>query len=227
MGFVACAGLQAAPLVGQFGFTGAGVAVWRMGAENFIDFSTFNANDGGLGVGQFAVTTVSSGNFPYPNSAPGTIKDTSDTNPPTAPYSYLPVGVPVSLANYITITGFNHNFVAELLQTATCPYVPGTLLCAGPFTLVNNGGGVSIAATVRGRIIDNATLEESFFVLTLDGTVNNTTVEAVAAAAITSTGITLDNWSGTLNADAVPEPGTMALLGLAFVAFGLTRKFRS
>lgn len=217
-----CGSLGAAPLVGEFGFIGTGVAVLQLSGENFIDFSP---SLGGSGV--FSVTTVDPGStFPYPAGSSGTIKDTSDTTPPTSPFSYLPVGITTSLSNYISIAGFNHNFVAQLLQAQGCPSVPGVLLCTGPFVLSAVGQNVSISASVLGQIINQDTGEISSFNLSLNGTVNNDTVSGVASKIQSSGGLTLNNWSGTLTAGEVPEPHTWTMLlgGIGLIGVGLFRR---
>src|SRR5262245_4172288 len=94
---------QAAPVQGSIGWTGAGVLTFApsAGVQN-VDWCPLNAVSAPTGCGTSPPNTLgigninvasTSGDFTVDNGGTGTIKDFTNQNPPTAPYTFIPVGV--------------------------------------------------------------------------------------------------------------------------------------
>jgi hypothetical protein len=230
VGLLLLAGLaQAAPLpFSGFATTGAGVLTFQNGGVNYIDWcpvSSFAPSGtippGATGSCPVANTGngifLASGGFgaftpqnPLGNPAnTGTILDMKDQAAGNAQYTHFPPGVPVSINNFLVLNSQpNFNFRAELLTAGACSSVS-----IGPFCLTQVGPNVSVTMTVLGTLIDNsAVFDPAPFSDVITGQFNNTTIAAVAAAAQTSSGIFSNSWSGSVEASAIPEPSTWAMM---------------
>jgi hypothetical protein len=222
---------SASPITGTFGFDGPGVLTFYDGAD-FIDFCATvtgsTCNNNGTGTGNFNVTGPGTQSFsvltgPVPGPATlGTIDDLTDHTPPAAGYTYLPVGVPVSINNIIALAGFpTWDFQANILPVASCVST-STQQCLGAFQLDQNGPNVSVEMNILGTLINTAGGDSSFDIA-LTGNFVDTTIAAVEGGAVTPTGVFSNNWSASVTAAAIPEPGTsttmlLAGCGLIFLA---------
>jgi hypothetical protein len=226
--------LSAAAITGDFGTTGAGVEAFSnlAGTIHYIDWcptdpsspstgsTTCGTSASGTGT---LVAQGGSGTFAAVNpSSAGTIKDMSDA--PSAPFTTFPVGVPVSINNWLTLAALpNLNFQANLFVPASC--APSTTqLCIGGFLLSQIGQNVTVSMTIDGIVSDTTgVLSSAAFTDAISGQFNNTTIAAVAAAASSPNGIFSNTWSGSVATSAIPEPATFGLIGAALLALGVVK----
>jgi hypothetical protein len=226
--------LSAAAITGDFGTTGAGVEAFSnlSGTIHYIDWcptdpsspstgsTTCGTSASGTGT---LVAQGGSGTFAAVNpSSAGTIKDMSDA--PSAPFTTFPVGVPVSINNWLTLAALpNLNFQANLFVPASC--APSTTqLCIGGFLLSQIGQNVTVSMTIDGIVSDTTgVLSSAAFSDAISGQFNNTTIAAVAAAASSPNGIFSNTWSGSVATSAIPEPATFGLIGAALLALGVVK----
>jgi hypothetical protein len=213
------------PLTGTFGIAGPGVLAFSTnpGISDFIRFCTDadpTCSAAATATGDFDVSGPGSGSFAgLAGTNVGTIDNVTDHTPPVSPYTYLPVGVPVSIDNIITLTGvsslFNADFQANMLPLATCPTPSASQQCLGPFQLNQNGGNVAVVMDILGTLINLTDGSRSNLDITVTGQYNNTTIGAVETAAESTGGAFSNSWSATVTATAIPEPGTSAMMLLA------------
>jgi len=152
----------------------------------------------------------------------GTIKDMADA--PSAGFTTFPVGVPVSIDNWLTLAALpNLNFRATQFVPATC-VTTATQTCIGGFLLSQIANNVTVSMTINGIVIDTSgVLSSAAFTDAISGQFNDTTMAAVAAAANSPTGIFSNTWSGSVNTAAIPEPATFGLIGFALLALGAVK----
>jgi hypothetical protein len=209
---------SASTAFGEFGFSGPGVMVFNSLGAGYIQFCTEADPTCELtsSVGDFNISGPGTGSFSVLAGADtGTIDNTTDTSPASAPFTYVPVGVPVNIDHYLSLTGFpTWDFQLNLLMPAVCSS-SSTQLCLGPFELNQAGPNVSVTMVVFGTLIDTGTGTMSGFDLAFSGQYLNTTIAAVEAAGESPAGIFSDSWSATADATATPEPGTASTLLLA------------
>ena len=225
------ASLSAAAITGSFGTTGSGVEAFSnlSGTIHYIDWcptdptspatacSTSTSGTGTL------VAQGGSGTFAAVNpSSAGTIKDMSDA--PSAPFTTFPVGVPVSINNWLTLAALpNLNFQANMFVPASCA-PSATQLCIGGFLLSQIGQNVTVSMTIDGIVSDTTgVLSSAAFTDAISGQFNNTTIAAVAQAASSPQGIFSNTWSGSVATSAIPEPATFGLIGAALLALGVVK----
>jgi hypothetical protein len=232
------ASLSAAAITGAFGTTGAGVEAFSNlpGTIHYIDWcptdpgspasgsATCGTSAGGTGT---LTAQGGSGTFTAVNGlgnagTAGTIKDMSDA--PSAPFTTFPVGVPVTINNWLTVAALpNLNFQANLFVPASCA-PSATQLCIGGFVLTQIGQNVTVSMTVNGIVSDTSgVLAPAAFTDAISGQFNNTNIGAVATAASTAAGIFSNTWSGSVATSAVPEPATFGLIGAALLALGVMK----
>jgi hypothetical protein len=211
----------------SFGATGTGVITFQVGGVNFIDWCPANPGSptysgcptGGTGTGTLTANT-GSGNFTdIPAGTAATILDVTDQNPPQAPYSYLPVGIGVSLPNFILIPGL-YAFDAQVLQQQTCTAVPGEQLCIAAFRLTESDDlatgqrttSVTLNVTGIARDLNEPGALPAAFSTVITGQYIGT-IQQVLTAAQTPTGAFSNTFSSTTTVGApIPEPGTYAML---------------
>jgi hypothetical protein len=226
--------LSAAAITGGFGTTGAGVEAFSNSTTHYIDWCPIDTNSPGgsascgtstTGMGTLTATG-GSGTFTAVNpSSSGTILDMSDAV--SAPFTFFPVGTPVSIDNWLTLSALpNLDFQANLFVPASCA-PSATQLCVGGFVLSQIGANVTVSMTVNGIVSDTThVLSSSAFTDAISGQFNNTTIEAVATAASSPTGIFSNTWSGSVATTPIPEPATSGLIGAALLGLGLLRSRR-
>lgn len=242
-GFVGQA--SAAAINGSFGHTGAGVLTFANAGNtiHYIDWcptdpaapSTGSVACGtsAAGYGQGDIqANGGSGTFISQNPPPlggpvGTIKDMKDDPGGLGGYTYFPIGAPVTINNWLTLSTLpNLNFQANQLVPQTCSPT-ATTVCTGSFILTQVGNNVTVSMTVNGIVYDtNNVLTPATFTDVISGQFNNTTLAAVAAAAQTTSGIFSNTWSGSVTTSPIPEPATSALIGGGVLLLGLALRKR-
>jgi hypothetical protein len=225
------ASLSAASITGSFGTTGSGVEAFSnlSGTIHYIDWcptdptspaTACSTSTSGIGT---LVAQGGSGTFAAVNpSSAGTIKDMSDA--PSAPFTTFPVGVPVSINNWLTLAALpNLNFQANMFVPASCA-PSATQLCIGGFLLSQIGQNVTVSMTIDGIVSDTTgVLSSAAFTDAISGQFNNTTIAAVAQAASSPQGIFSNTWSGSVATSAIPEPATFGLIAAALSALGVMK----
>lgn len=212
----------AIPIYGTVGFSGSRLSSFTLSAGpdggSYIDFQ--NPVAGGYGELSSGGTLGSFYNTNVPNLTPGTIKDMA-TNPNGLGYSVVPVGVPVSIDNFITFSSIpSTNFRLTLLPSAS--NCGGPVTCVGAFQLLQNGPNVSVSINILGEIVDGP--DTVGFSGNITAQFLNTIVANVIADALTPTGVLANSWSGAIVSAETPEPGTFALLGAGLLAIGWSRR---
>lgn len=225
-----------------FATAGAGVLTFQNGGVNYIDWCPVDSFAPAGTIPGSAATScpvsntgngifLASGGFgafspqnPLGNPAnTGTIKDMKSAPGGNANYTFFPPGVPVTIANFLTLASQpQFNFEANLLTAGTC-----SATAIGPFCLTQNGQNVSVTITVLGTVRDTTIGPSAFdpapFSYVITGQFNNTNVGAVAAAAQSAAGVFSNSWSGSLTATGIPEPSTLGLMliggGLIFAGY--------
>ncbi|HEY1754156.1 MAG TPA: PEP-CTERM sorting domain-containing protein [Bryobacteraceae bacterium] len=231
------AGPVLGPITGGFGITGPGVLVFNDGAD-YIQFCNMVSGASCSGpvtaTGTVSVTGPGTGDFgpgelDLTAGDPGTIDNTTDMTPPTPPYTYLPINIPVTIDNYLALAGFsNLDFQADLLPLVTCT-TTATQACIGPFELSQGTDGTSVTMDVTGTLINEADGSKSPLSVILTGQYAGLTISQVESGATSPTGVFSNSWSASITAGAVPEPGTsgmMLLAGAGLVALASFRRQR-
>lgn len=220
---------SASPIVGEFGISGPGVKVYNSLGAAYIEFCSQAdpaCTSAAAATGDYGISGPGSGSFSVLTTADaGVVDNVTDRTPPLAPYTYLPVGAPVSIDNYLALTGFpTWDFQADLLAAAVCT-TTATQQCLGPFQLNQNGPNVSVTMDVFGMLINTADGSMSNLDITFTGQYNDTTIGSVEVDAESSAGVFSNSWSATVNA-AVPEPGTASMMLLAGGGLLMLSRFR-
>jgi len=236
-------------IVGGFGITGPGVLVFKNGAD-YIEFcntvSGTSCSGAVTGTGTISVTGPGTGacgsgagDLDVSAGNPGTIDNTTDQTPPTAPYTYLPIDSAVSIDNYLTLAGYSYlDFQADFLPLVSCT-TTATQSCVGPFELSSiTVGGVtntSVTMDVQGVLINEngptgAATSDLSIIIT--GQYAGETIAQVESGATSTTGAFSNSWSASVTTSAipsVPEPGSgsmMLLAGGGLVALSRVRRRR-
>ncbi len=231
--------LSATQISGGFGTTGAGVMTFANagGTVHYLDWCPTDpgtspassctgsgATGAGYGKGQITASGGTGTFAAIGASSAATILDIADA-PAQTNFSYLPVGSPVTLNNFIAFIGVPSlstiNLQANQLVPNTCT-TTATQMCVGGFVLTQVGTSVTVSIGLIGTAIDTSgILSSAAFTDIISGQYNNTTMAAVAAAAQTTGGIFSNTWSQSIS--TAPEPSTFAMLGTAILALGTIR----
>ena len=233
---------SAAQIIGSLGFGGPGVLTFSTsggaGGGNYIDFcptdptSPAGGEDCGVAANGTGSLTVDSqtGDFAalYSLGQTGTIKDLTDnpTDATNGNFTYLPIGpVAPPVVDFVDFTGDALTYTITEVQPAVCPTVPGFLQCTGYFTLTQTGDGVSVAMATRG-LVSGGGFDATPYSLILSTQFSDITIAEVIAQASSPGGIFSNSWSGQLETQPIPEPGTIGSLaiGLGCIAFRYMRR---
>lgn len=176
----------------------------------FGSFSTFGgANSGSFAAGPMAGLTA------------GSVQDMS-LNPGDA--NHFPIG-PANVPNFISFAAqpswsFTANFLAPGVQ--------------GPFSLTQVGDNVSATISMNGFVCDMGgdalcDLGDDITKWTGIFSAQYTNISVAQLIANVTNGVPIANntWSGTLEASKIPEPASIALLGLGLVGMAAARRRRS
>ncbi len=187
-----------------------------MGSPTYGTITNLGAGLGGLNTGSFMALPAT--------FSTGTIQDMSN-NPLDG--NYAPVGAN-AIQSFLTF-GAMPNWLFSLTNVAA-----GT---EGPYSLTQVGSNVSATLSMGGLICDMATLGSA---LTCDVGDDLTKWNAIFTANFANITIAqlIDNvingvtpiqrgFSGTITASEIPEPSSVALLGLGLVGLAVARRRRS
>lgn len=226
-----------ASVIGQVGTLGPGVIAFTSGGANFIDWCPPNAGSPGIGQPGCGATTnnglgtfmASGGTNSFSAATAGTIKD-STNGPATATYVSFPIGVPVSIDNYLTINSLPAaDFRATMFENVSCA-TTATQFCINGFELSQNGANTSVTITLDGVVIPGDGTANSNWSYVISGQYIGMSISQVVSGAASPTGVYSNTWSGTLTASAapIPEPGTIGLMGFSLIglSFLLSRRVR-
>lgn len=174
---------------------------------------TFVTSDG-ANTGSFATA-------PFAGLTVGTIQDMS-SNPLDA--NYVPIGAS-TITNFISFAAQpNWSFTAKFLA-------PGD---QGPYSLTQVGNNVSATISMDGLICDmggdavcDATDDVTKWTGVFSAQYTNTTINAITALVLGGGTLNNNTWSGTLEASKIPEPASIALLGLGLVGMAAARRRRT
>lgn len=230
LSFVALSTVYATPIVGTVNTTG--VAAVNLTSINFLS-GTFVPN-------LFLVSVPVSGSFTGLAGTTGTINNLTNNLTNTGPQ---PVGVPFSDPAWMVFTSASP--VIDFDLTFIAPGVDGTAGCnkvtplAGdtctpfsfsPFNLQNLGSGTTITGTsvafsVAGNARNVSTGELSPFTGSFSTQITGQNIEQILAT-INAGGTITNSYSANFVVSAVPEPGTISLLGAGLIGLGLLQRRR-
>ena len=212
----AAASVHATPVVGTANLSFGQVLV-TLGLLDFnpnISGGPYNTNGT-----FFSSTAANNGSFadpvftPGPSVTLGNIRDVSGIPGP----NFFPTATLVSISDFINFNSQpNWHFTATYLA-------PGQF--GGPVLLSQQGTSVFASIAILGTVCDtgadnicNIGLDDvTNFSLAISSQYTNATVAGIAGTVLGGGSLPNNTWSGTLTASPLPEPGSLALLGLGLV----------
>lgn len=207
--------VSAAPIFGRFNMTFGTVVV----NATTVDFTPIGGGSGNFTVDPTVATRSGSFLDPVFNALPsdGTIGDLNAVTDP--------VGVPLARLPYITLAEKpTWNFQLTLVT-------PGAT--AGPFSLTQLGPNVSATITVNGLAWIGPVMppmgsgDLSNWTAIISSQYTNTTVAALLALVGGGGTLPENSWSGTFEAQVIPEPASLSLIGLGLATLGARFRRRS
>jgi len=224
LSFVALSTVYATPIVGTVNTTG--VAAVNLTSINFLS-GTFVPN-------LFAVSVPVSGSFTGLAGTTGTINNLTNNITNTGPQ---PVGVSFSDPAWMVFTSASP--VIDFDLSFIFPGIDGTAGCGSsaigatctpfsfsPFNLQNTSTGTSVAFSVAGNARNSLTGELSPFTGNFTTQITGQTIPKILAT-INTGGTVTNSYSANFIVTAVPEPGTILLLGAGLIGLGLLQRRRA
>lgn len=188
-------------------------------------------NGGATTHGDFDVINLRTGSFlaGVPAGSSGTIRDLA--NPAVLPGetgNAFPLGVPTNVSKFLTF-GAQPNWIFDATFL-----VQG--IGASPFFLTQVGDNVSVTMTVRGRACDDTTgvvgvCDAADDITKWTGIFSaqytDTTIAQLTTVILSGGALDNNSWSGTIQASRLPEPASLALVGLAIAGLGVASRRRA
>lgn len=137
----------------------------------------------------------------------------------------FPVGVNVSIAKFL-------EFAAQPGWLFTATFLnPGNAYPGAPYNVEQNGANVSASFSLAGTICDtegdsvcDATDDVTKFLLIISTQYADTTILTLQNLLLAGEPLPNNTWSGTLVASVIPEPGSIALVGLGLLGLAGMRR---
>jgi len=227
LGVLSVAGLSTAyatPISGVVNTTG--VASVNLTSINFLS-GTFVPN-------LFLVSVPVSNSFTGLAGTTGTIANLTNNLTNTGPQ---PVGVSFTDPNWMVFSSASPLIAFDL--TFIAPGIDGTGGCGSsavgavctpfsfsPFNLQNTSTGTSVAFSVAGNARNSLTGELSPFTGNFTTQITGQTIPQILAT-INTGGTVTNSYSANFIVTAVPEPGTILLLGAGLIGLGLLQRRRA
>ena len=219
---------SATPIVGiaNLSFGLVAISLGEIDWNNGIPGANYNpGNTGFVTRGDFFTSSVANtGSFAgvsFNGLTMGSVQDMSQ-NP--ADPNYVPIG-PNNIPNFLKFAAqpgwlFTANFLA-----------PGD---QGPFTLAQVGNNVSATLSLNGIACDtggdnvcNASDDKTIWTGIFSAQYTNQTIGSLLTIVQSGGELQNNTWSATIEARAIPEPGSIALLGLGLVGLAAVRRRKS